>query len=108
MNTLTLKDAAKFLHIHPVTLQEKARAGEVPGAKVGKCWVFLDVDLVQYLRSKYRQRALQGEHTEGSICHSTNAETRLIGGSNSPMIDAEYGKVLGLPAKRKRGNTTTS
>ena len=37
MNTLDLKAAAAFLHIHPVTLQEKARAGEIPGAKIGKC-----------------------------------------------------------------------
>ena len=31
MNTLDLQAAAAFLHIHPVTLQEKARAGESPG-----------------------------------------------------------------------------
>jgi hypothetical protein len=36
MNTLNLQAAAKFLHIHPVTLQEKARAGEIPGAKIGQ------------------------------------------------------------------------
>ena len=35
MNTLDLQSAAAFLHIHPVTLQEKARAGEIPGAKIG-------------------------------------------------------------------------
>jgi hypothetical protein len=44
MNTLDLQAAAAFLRIHPVTLQEKARCGEIPGAKIGKCWVFVDVD----------------------------------------------------------------
>ena len=96
MNTLTLKGAAKFLHIHPVTLQEKARAGEIPGAKVGKCWVFVDVDLVQYLRSKYRQRALQGEHTEVSLCHSTNAKAHRTGGLDLPTTDDAYSRALGL------------
>ena len=29
MSTFTLQQAAAFLKIHPVTLQEKARAGEI-------------------------------------------------------------------------------
>ena len=41
MRTLDLTEAAEFLHLHPHTLEAKARAGEVPGAKPGKCWVFL-------------------------------------------------------------------
>lgn len=96
MITLSLKEAAKFLLIHPVTLQEKARAGEIPGAKIGKCWVFLDVDLVQYLRSKYRERALQGEHKEISECHSTNAKAHRTGGLDLPTTDSAYSKALGL------------
>ena len=43
MNTLTLQEAARFLKIHPVTLQDKARSGEIPGAKIGKCWVFVEL-----------------------------------------------------------------
>ena len=61
MNTLDLQAAAAFLHIHPVTLQEKARTGEIPGAKIGKCWVFVDVDLVEHIRSQYPRRVLQSE-----------------------------------------------
>ena len=53
MSTFTLQQAAAFLKIHPVTLQEKARAGEIPGAKIGKCWVFLEIDLVEHIRSQY-------------------------------------------------------
>jgi excisionase family DNA binding protein len=41
MGTLNLKQAAALLKIHPVTLQEKAKAGEIPGAKVGRAWVFI-------------------------------------------------------------------
>lgn len=37
MRTLNIKQAADFLNMHPVTVQEKARAGVIPGAKPGKC-----------------------------------------------------------------------
>lgn len=53
MRTLSLSEAADFLGLHPVTLQERARAGVVPGAKVGRAWRFLDVDLVEYMRAQY-------------------------------------------------------
>jgi len=36
MSTLDLEAAVALLEIHPVTLQEKARAGEIPGAKIGR------------------------------------------------------------------------
>jgi hypothetical protein len=29
-------------------LQEKAKAGEIPGAKIGKCWVFVEFDLIEH------------------------------------------------------------
>ena len=108
MDTLTLQEAAALLKIHPVTLLGKARAGEIPGAKIGKCWVFVEVDLIEYIRSQYPRRALQGEHAEVSLCHSKNAKTHRIGGLISPMMDAEYSTVLGLPTARKLRNTTTS
>ena len=61
MESLNLKEAADFLKIHPVTLSIKASAGEIQGAKIGKRWVFLKVDLIAYLRAQYKVRALQGE-----------------------------------------------
>ena len=53
MNTLDLKGAAAFLHIHEHTLERLARNGIIPGAKPGKRWVFLDVDLADWLRAQY-------------------------------------------------------
>ena len=108
--SLGVNEAAQFLRMHRVTLLEKARSGEIPGAKPGKSWVFLEADLAAYLRSLYPQqwRALQGDSMEVSPCHSSNAKTRLIGGSNSPTTDDEYSKALALPTRQKRGSTTTS
>jgi excisionase family DNA binding protein len=100
MDTLTLQEAAALLKIHPVTLLGLAKAGTVPGAKIGKCWVFVKVDLIDFIRSQYPRRALQGEHERNTSCHSTNAKTPLIGGSNSrPAVDRQYSEALGLPTR---------
>src|SRR6266851_6834826 len=108
MSTLNLQQAAALLKIHPVTLQDKARAGEIPGAKIGRAWVFVEIDLLEYIRAQYRRRALQGEHAEKTQCHSTSAVVHRIGGSNSATTDDEYSKVLALPPKQKPGSITTS
>lgn len=100
MKTLTLQQAASLLHIHPVTLQEKANLGEVPAAKIGKRWVFIDIDLFEYIRTKYRWRALQGDSKEDIPCHFTNAKVHQTGGSNLPTTARKYREVLGLPKKR--------
>lgn len=99
MNTLDLRQAADFLRIHPVTLRIKAGNGEIPGAKVGRCWVFLDVDLAEYLRSQYPARASQGDTLEKLKCHSTNAKTRPAGGSSYQSWDERYNAVLALKTR---------
>jgi excisionase family DNA binding protein len=99
MSTLTLQGAASLLNIHPVTLQEKARAGEIPGAKIGKRWVFIEIDLLEYIRANYLRRALQGEHERIEPCHSSNAKTRPRGGSKSSSTDERYNAALGLTTK---------
>jgi hypothetical protein len=109
MITLTLREAAAVLKIHPVTLLVKAKGGEIPGAKIGKRWVFVEIDLIDHIRSQYRRRALQGEHMEESLCHSTNAKTPQIGGSRSrPAVDRLYSEALGLPTRSEPRSITTS
>jgi hypothetical protein len=41
MNTLNLRQAAAFLHMHPEEVRSRAKRGLIPGAKVGRKWVFL-------------------------------------------------------------------
>ena len=53
MNTLTLDQAAELLKLHPQTVLQRARLGETPAAKPGKCWVFIEDDLINWLRSLY-------------------------------------------------------
>ncbi len=59
--TLTLEEAASFLHMHPEEVRTRAKRGIIPGAKTGRRWVFLEVDLAGFVRSLYpvRRQALQ-------------------------------------------------
>ena len=107
LRTLDIDEAAAFLKIHPVTLSEKAKAGEIAGAKIGRSWVFLEVDLVMHIRSKYKMRVLQGEAKE-ILCHSTNEKIRQLGGLKSPSVDEKYNVALGLRTKSKPRNSTIS
>lgn len=104
---MNLEEAAAFLKIHAITLSIKASSGEILGAKIGKRWVFLKVDLIEHIRAQYKVRALQGERKE-IICHFTNAKTRPSGGLKSLSVDEQYKEALGLATKSKPRNTTTS
>ncbi|MFQ5760421.1 MAG: helix-turn-helix domain-containing protein [Acidiferrobacterales bacterium] len=84
MMTLGLHEAARFLRMHPEALRQKAKAGSIPGAKPGKCWVFLETDLADYVRSQYASRRRATRVTadeEVKPCHSF-AE-KILGGSTS-------------------------
>jgi excisionase family DNA binding protein len=56
MRTLDIHECADFLKINVVTAYEMAAAGKLPGAKIGRSWVFLMDDLVEYLRGKVREQ----------------------------------------------------
>jgi hypothetical protein len=61
MKTLDLKEAGQFLKLHFEEVRRRARAGHLPGAKLGRRWAFIEDDLVGYMRSLYAQprQALQ-------------------------------------------------
>ena len=52
--TLDLSEAADFLKVSEATAQEMAATGELPGAKIGRAWVFLLDDLADWLRQQVR------------------------------------------------------
>ena len=56
LDTVGLQDAAALLHISPDCLLRKARAGKVPGAKIGRRWVFVRADLIELIRNQARER----------------------------------------------------
>lgn len=103
IETMDLKQAANFLNMHPVTLQAKAKAGEIPAAKPAKCWTFIKDDLVIYLRSLYSHnwRTLVSDKQEIELCHSISERTLPSGGFVLPIKESAYNKALALSTARK-------
>lgn len=100
MQTLNLQQAAEFLKIHPVTLQAKAKSGEIPGAKPGKCWVFIDEDLINFLRSQYTEHGKRKASKNGEVQCSLK-ETKS-GITNLQLVEKQYTDLLAPPIKKKR------
>ena len=53
-DTLNAAQAADMLFADIETILILARSGELPGAKVGKSWVFLREDVIEFLRGRVR------------------------------------------------------
>jgi len=56
MKTYDIHEAADFLKIDRTTALELAATGALPGAKVGRAWVFMEDELVAYLRDATRRQ----------------------------------------------------
>ena len=97
--SMDIDEAAAFLGLHPLTLGERARAGIIPGAKIGKEWRFFDVDLLEYARRQYNK---------GEPCHSTNAPTAQNGGPVYNTAGDELDALLATPTSQRRDDGTTS
>ena len=109
--TLDVVEAAALLKVHPKTLQRLARQREIPACKVGRAWVFIEQLLLDTLVSKSTARVSVVDFLEKSECRSTDAKTRLPGGSNSRQSGVSrslYSKALGLPTGARRSKSTTS
>ncbi|WP_275926088.1 helix-turn-helix domain-containing protein, partial [Burkholderia sola] len=63
-STVDLLGAAAILGAHPETVRLKAKAGELPGRKVGKRWMFSTVALQRYLAGEWIPRVVQGDQQE--------------------------------------------
>jgi excisionase family DNA binding protein len=66
MKTYDIHEVAEFLKIDRSTALDLAAIGELPGAKVGRAWVFLESDLVAYLEDKVRYQTME-RREESSI-----------------------------------------
>ncbi len=104
MKTLDLLEAAKLLKLHPQTLLQRARAGEIPAAKPGKCWVFIEEDLIDWIRSQYN-RPQQDVGQGGKEVCSLKEKTVNTGGIALPLqTGQQYANLLKLPIREKLRN----
>lgn len=62
--TIGLEEAGKLLRCSPDTVRKMAKAGEIPGTKVGRAWVFYTEQLLEWVAARCRagppQRSLDG------------------------------------------------
>lgn len=60
---LNVEQAAEFLGFSAYTVREKARAGEIPGRKVGREWRFFRQELLRWLKGDEKPKS-QGHVVE--------------------------------------------
>ncbi|EQD28317.1 DNA binding protein, excisionase family, partial [mine drainage metagenome] len=83
--------------MHPEEVRSRAKQGLIPGAKIGRRWVFLESDLAEFVRSLYpvRRQALQVTTAQEDVCHLSSARSRRCSGSTSSRQTAsEYDDLL--------------
>ncbi|MCL9854359.1 helix-turn-helix domain-containing protein [Ralstonia solanacearum] len=109
--TIDLDAAAKLLGAHPETVRLKAKAGELPGRKVGKRWMFSTIALERYLAGEWVPRVVQGEQAkESEPCRSSNAKAATTGISSCTPLEAarRYRAALEPATARGPRNITTA
>lgn len=99
--TFDLKAAAAFLCMSPSSLRAKAKEGRIPGAKVGKRWVFLEADLVAHLRAQYAssRRAVQVSSSQETETWHYTVEAASGGCASPRQTASEYANLLGLKTR---------
>ena len=55
--TIDADECAQLLRCTAGQVEEMARAGEIPGLKIGRGWLFVRADLLAFLADKARQEA---------------------------------------------------
>ncbi|CAK0771851.1 Helix-turn-helix domain-containing protein [Gammaproteobacteria bacterium] len=107
MKTLSVTQAAELLHASPVTVRALARAHEIPATKVGKGWLFVEEDLLEWVRSRYGNQARTAvTQTERRETCSTVVPIRPTGGSVSRIqVAAKYDSLLAPKTGKTPKNT---
>lgn len=114
--TLDLAGAAALLGAHPETIRLKARAGQLPGRKVGKRWIFSTLALQRYLAGEWLPRETPVAPVNVTVtseplapCRSTNEKPARTGNTSSTPQAAErrYREALAPATRSRRRNSTT-
>jgi excisionase family DNA binding protein len=75
VRTLDLIECAEFLKIDRTTLLDIVHRGDILGAKIGRAWVFLEDDVVAYLREQ--AQAQTQKRIEQIRCGSPATDARV-------------------------------
>ena len=75
MSTLNLEQTADLLCVHANTVLDLASKGEIPAAKIGRAWVFVEEDVVSWLR---KQTQTQTEARRRQVSNATGNGVRPV------------------------------
>lgn len=94
---LTIDEASDYLRVHPETCRRLASKGRIPCGKVGRAYVFVKSDLLEYIRAQYNEptRRSSGSST-GDTRWLKKGTTRKSTTPTSTQVDVEYASLLGL------------
>lgn len=109
MKTLTLKEAADVLRVHPMTLRREAAEGRVPAARAGRAWIFLEEDLLDWIRSQYASTARAAGSTGETQCPSTDAQTNPVpntGADSLALTENKYADLRDARAELMRSGSS--
>ena len=95
LDTLDVAGAADYLKMSEDTVRRKARTGEIPGAKLGKRWIFIKEDLKDAIRTSYLPQYVNRKKQEFTLFDARLEAKKLE-------------ERLGLQAKKKPKNTSKS
>ncbi|TKC83958.1 helix-turn-helix domain-containing protein [Trinickia terrae] len=59
MRTFDLQECADFLKVDRTTAMKLAQQGDIVGARIGRAWVFLEDDVVAFLREQAQKQTLE-------------------------------------------------
>ena len=100
MSIIDINEAANLFHMSVEGLRRKAKSGVIPATKPGKCWVFVEEDLVAYLRSQYVNKDFLSSQKQikrgNNTCQYTDVKIQKYGGSATRRKAVkEYESLLG-------------
>lgn len=96
MKTYDLIECADLLKVDRNTIMKLAGMGELPGAKIGRAWVFLEDDVLTFLRKKVQEQSLarlQGAHepeTDARVAKAVESNFQLRTGGVRDGVPGRY------------------
>jgi excisionase family DNA binding protein len=77
--TVDLQGAADLMKIHPKSVQDKIAAGELPAAKVGRAYVLMTRDVLEYVERQIVKQTAErlGKPTKASQRGPSRASSRI-------------------------------
>lgn len=90
MKTFDIDECANYLKVNKSTALELAAQGKIPGAKIGRAWVFFTDDVCAYLQEQVR------------IQHAQRQGFGMIDRTPAPTLIAED-RFQGIVARKAPG-----